>query len=179
MAAAKSTYEVAESSLHSASENLSLLSEGSRKDTIEAQRLEVERNKAIVEASRTQIADTVIAAPLDGLVLTRNFEEGEYVNPGTPIATIGNMSDCWVKIYISSTNLGKISVGQQTDVMIDSFPGKVFTGTIKEIGQSAEFTPRQSITKEERANLVFAVKVQLDNQDGALKPGMPADVVIK
>lgn len=179
MAAAKSSYEVAESSLNSASASLALLSEGNRTDTIEAQRLEVERSKAIVAASRTQIDDTVIITPLDGLVLSKNFEDGEYVNPGTPIATIGNMNDCWVKIYVSSTELGNISIGQQTNVMVDSFPGKVFVGTIKEISQKAEFTPRQSITKRERANLVFQVKVQIDNQEGVLKPGMPADVVLK
>lgn len=179
MAAAQSAYEVADSSLKSATAKLQLAIEGNRPDTIEAQRLEVERSKAIVESSRTQVADTVIFSPLDGLVLTKNFEDGEYVNPGSPIATIGNMNDCWVKIYVSSAELGAISVGQTAEVSIDSFPGKVFTGTIKEISQNAEFTPRQSITKRERANLVFQVKVQLDNQDGVLKPGMPADVVIK
>ena len=121
----------------------------------------------------------LIASPLDGLVLTKNFEDGEYVNAGAAIATVGNMQDCWVKIYVASTQLGQIKVGQQTDVMIDSFPGKVFSGTIKEISQNAEFTPRQSITQRERANQVFAVKVQIDNSDDSLKPGMPADVVIK
>lgn len=179
IAAARSSYEVAKGSFRSAKAQLELLAEGNRPDTIEAQRLEVERNKAIVEASRTQVADTVIMSPLSGLVLAKNFEEGEYVNPGTPIATIGNMSDCWVKIYVSSAQLGQIRVGQETKVMIDSFPNEVFAGTIKEISQNAEFTPRQSITQRERANLVFAVKVSLPNQAGKLKPGMPADVVIK
>lgn len=176
---ARSSYEVAYQSLVSAKANLALVSEGNRPDTIEAQRVEVERNKAIVDTSHTQINDTVIRSPLDGLVLTKNFEDGEYVNAGTAIATIGNMKDCWVKIYVSSTQLGQIKVGQQTDVMIDSFPDKVFRGTIKEISQNAEFTPRQSITQRERANLVFAVKVQIDNAEDMLKPGMPADVVIK
>ena len=176
---ARSSYEVAYHSLDSAKENEALVKEGNRPDTIEAQRIEVERNKAIVEASHTQIDDTVIASPLNGLVLTKNFEDGEYVNAGAAIATVGDMNDCWVKVYISSTQLGQIKVGQQADVVIDSFPDKVFMGTIKEISQNAEFTPRQSITQRERANLVFAVKVQIDNAEGILKPGMPADVVIK
>jgi HlyD family secretion protein len=176
---ARSSYDVAYHSLRSAQEQLALVAEGNRPDTIEAQRLEVERNKAIVEASHTQINDTVIASPLDGLVLTKNFEDGEYVNAGAAIATVGNMQDCWVKIYVASTQLGQIKVGQQAEVMIDSFPDKVFSGTIKEISQNAEFTPRQSITQRERANQVFAVKVQIDNTEDSLKPGMPADVVIK
>ncbi|MBP2630206.1 MAG: mdtN 2 [Firmicutes bacterium] len=176
---ARSSYEVAYHSLDSAKENEALVKEGNRPDKIEAQRIEVERNKAIVEASHTQVDDTVIASPLAGLVLTKNFEDGEYVNAGAAIATVGNMDDCWVKVYISSTQLGQIKIGQQADVVIDSFPDKVFMGTIKEINQNAEFTPRQSITQRERANLVFAVKVQIDNAEGILKPGMPADVVIK
>ena len=176
---ARSSYDVAYHALQSAQEQLALVAEGNRPDTIEAQRLEVERNKAIVEASQTQINDTVIASPLDGLVLTKNFEDGEYVNAGAAIATVGNMQDCWVKIYVASTQLGQIKVGQRTEVMIDSFPDKVFSGTIKEISQNAEFTPRQSITQRERANQVFAVKVEIDNTDDSLKPGMPADVVIK
>ncbi|MDF2564212.1 MAG: mdtN 2 [Massilibacillus sp.] len=175
----RSSYNVAYNSLKSAEANQALVSEGNRPDTIEAQRLEVERNKAIVEASHTQIDDTVIASPLGGLVLTKNFEDGEYVNAGAAIATVGDMNDCWVKVYISSTQLGQIKIGQQADVVIDSFPDRVFSGTIKEISQNAEFTPRQSITQRERANQVFAVKVQIDNTDDSLKPGMPADVVIK
>jgi HlyD family secretion protein len=89
------------------------------------------------------------------------------------------MTDCWVKVYVPSTHLGLISVGQAANVKVDSFPGRVFSGVIKEISQNAEFTPRQSITQSERANLVFAVKVQVDNSEGILKPGMPADVVLK
>ncbi|MPN21978.1 hypothetical protein SDC9_169360 [bioreactor metagenome] len=89
------------------------------------------------------------------------------------------MKDCWVKIYVSSTQLGLLKVGQQVDVKVDSFPDRTFVGQIKEISQNAEFTPRQSITQHERANLVFAVKVKIANDERILKPGMPADVIIK
>lgn len=177
--AAQSTYDVATNSLAAAQAQLSLVQEGTRPDTIEAQRLEVKRSQAIVDASRALLADTAVTVPINGVVLTKNFENGEYINPGSALATVGDMSDCWVKVYISSTQLGLIKVGQPVSVKVDSFPGRVFAGTIKEISQSAEFTPRQSITQRERANLVFAVKVRVDNAEGILKPGMPADVVIK
>ncbi|WP_371381397.1 HlyD family secretion protein [Sporomusa aerivorans] len=177
--AARSNMEVAYSSLTAAKERLSMGEEGSRPETIAAQRLEVERSKAVLAASKVLLEDTVVISPLGGLILSKNFEDGEYVNPGAAILTVGDMSDCWVKVYVPSTHLGLIAVGQEAAVKVDSFPDRVFKGTIKEISQNAEFTPRQSITQSERANLVFAVKVKVDNSEGSLKPGMPADVVLK
>lgn len=177
--AAQANYDVAASALTAARSRMSLVEEGYRPDAVEAQRLEVKRSQAIVDAARAQLADTTVTSPIAGVVLTKNYENGEYVNPGAALATVGDMDDCWVKVYISSTQLGLIKVGQAVKVKVDSFPGRVFAGTIKEISQSAEFTPRQSITQRERANLVFAVKVRVDNAEGILKPGMPADVVIK
>lgn len=177
--AARSALDVAYNSVKALEQRLSLSAEGARPEAIEAQRLEVERSKAVLAASKAVARDTIVTSPLGGLVLTKNFEDGEYVNPGSALATVGNMNDCWVKVYVPSTHLGQIKIGQQAEVKVDSFPDKVFSGSVKEISQSAEFTPRQSITQRERANLVFAVKVKVENQDGSLKPGMPADVVIK
>lgn len=177
--AAKVAYETAGNALEGSRARLSLLEEGSRPDTIEAQRLEVARSKAVLALTKSQLADTVISSPGTGLVLSKNFEQGEYVNAGSPLATIGDLLDCWVKIYIPSTQLGLLTVGQAADIKVDSFPGRVFSGRIKEISQNAEFMPRQSLTQNERANMVFAVKVQVDNAEGILKPGMPADVIIK
>lgn len=176
---AQSSYDVAYNSLMAAQSQQSLVSEGTRPDVIEAQRLEVKRLEAAAAVARTTLDDTVIVSPLDGIILTKNFEKGEYINPGSAIATVGDMHDCWVKVYVSSTQLGLIQLGQSVDVRIDAYPNRVFSGTIKEISQNAEFTPRQSITQKERANLVFATKIKIDNSEGILKPGMPADVVIK
>ncbi len=175
---AKSALDVAYQALVSAQQKLSLADEGARPDAVTAQKQEVERNKAILASSRSQLADTIITTPRSGLVLSKNYENNEYVNPGSPIATIGDMQDCWVKVYVASTQLGLIKIGQQVNVKVDSFPDKIFHGHIKEISQTAEFTPRQSLTQRERANQVFAVKVKLDNSRGILKPGMPADVII-
>lgn len=176
---AQASHDVSYNTLLAAQSRQSIVAEGARPDVIEAQRQEIRRSQAIVDSTRALLADTIVTAPLSGIVLTRNYEPGEYVNPGAALATVGDLNDCWVKIYVSSTQLGLITIGQPVAVKIDSFPGKVFAGAIKEISQTAEFTPRQSITQRERANLVFAVKVRVDNPEGILKPGMPADVVIK
>lgn len=177
--AARSAYEVALSALTAYQARASLVIEGNRPDVIAAQQAEVERSQAIVKLAKAALDDTNVLSPLDGLVLSKNFEPGEYVNAGAAIGTIGNWRDCWVKVYVASNQLGLIQIGQKVTVRVDSFPNRDFNGQIKEISQQAEFTPRQSITQQERANMVFAVKVKIDNTEGILKPGMPADVVME
>lgn len=154
-----------------------LVQDGYRKDVIEAQRIEVERSGAVLEATKSLAQYINVLVPVDGVILSKNFEQGEYVNAGAAIATIGVMNDCWVKVYVPTEMIGRVKVGQVASVKIDSFPEQSFKGWVKEIGQQAEFTPRQTITPKERANQVFYVKVQLDNGEGYMKPGMPADVV--
>ena len=175
----RSAHEVAANNLLAAQSRYSLLQAGNRPETIEAQRLEVQRSQAVLDSSRTQLADTSVASPLAGRVLSKNYEQGEFVNAGAAIATIGDMRDCWVKIYVATEQLGKIRLGQAAKVKIDAYPERVFRGEIKEISQNAEYTPRQSITQRERANMVFAVKVKIDNAEEFMKPGLPADVVIE
>ena len=175
----RSAHEVAANSLLAAQSRYSLLQAGTRPETIEAQRLEVQRSQAVLDSSRTQLADTSVASPIAGRVLSKNYEQGEFVNAGSAIATIGDMRDCWVKIYVATEQLGRIRLGQAAKVKIDAYPDKVFRGEIKEISQNAEYTPRQSITQRERANMVFAVKVKIDNAEEFMKPGLPADVVIE
>jgi len=175
----RSAHEVAANSLVAAQSRHSLLKAGNRPETIEAQRLEVSRSEAVLAGSRTQIADMTVASPLSGRVLSKNYEPGEYINAGVAIATIGDLQDCWVKVYVSTEQLGQIRLGQPVKVKIDAYPDKSFKGEIKEINQNAEYTPRQSITQRERANMVFAVKVKIDNPDEVMKPGLPADVIIE
>jgi HlyD family secretion protein len=175
----RTAYEVAAHSLQAAESQLNLLRQGPRPDAIAAQAKEVERNRAIVAISRAALADTVLISPITGVVLAKNFENDEYVNVGAAVVTVGNLSDAWVKIYLATEQLGLIKLGQAAKVRIDSFPDRDFRGVVKEISQNAEYTPRQSITQKERANMVFAVKVKLDNRAGIMKPGMPADVVLQ
>ena len=174
---AQAAFEVARQNYQAASAQLRLLESGYRAEVVAAQRDEVTRSQAVLDGSAALAADTVLTSPTAGVVLSKNFEPGEFVAAGAPVLLVADLSDCWVKIYIPSSQLGLIQLGQQAKVTVDSFPSRTFAGHIKEISQQAEFNPRQSLTQKERSNLVFAVKVAVDNTDGVLKPGMPADVV--
>ncbi|OIQ07565.1 putative efflux pump membrane fusion protein [Moorella thermoacetica] len=100
------------------------------------------------------------------------------MNPGIPIVTLSDPADLWLAIYVPETEIGKVKVGQQAVVTVDSFPGKRFNGRVKEIAGQAEFTPKNIQTKEERVDLVFKVKIALANEEQLLKPGMPADAMV-
>ena len=156
--------------LQSAQEQESLLQAGTRTEQITAAQEELNRTKAVLDISKSLVADLNVYAPLDGVILTKNYEQGEYVAAGAPIATIADLSNCWVKVYIPSTELGKIKIGTKANLSIDSLPNRTFTGYVREISDSAEYTPRQSITKNERANMVFGVKVYMDNAEKIMKP---------
>lgn len=170
--------DTAAANLEAAQKNESRLRNGSRTEEIAAAREEVTRCQAVVDISAAQLDDLTLYAPLDGLILTKNFEPGEYAAAGAAIATIADLTDCWVKVYVSAADLAKLQVGGNASIMVDGIEGKL-PAHIKEINHQAEYTPRQSITKDERANLVFAVKVAINDNNGTLKPGMPADVIFE
>lgn len=133
---------------------------------------------ASVRLSEAKLNDTVIYAPANGVVLKKNTEAGETVGAGTPIFTIGDLENPWIKVYVKEDRLGLVKLGQRAEVKVDSFPSKIYEGTVTFISSEAEFTPRNVQTQEERVKLVFGVKVSVKNQNEELKPGMPADVKI-
>lgn len=143
--------------------------------TLRARQRELE---AQMEAVRTQLAYTEIRSPIRGVVLLKNIEGGEVVNPGTPVVTIGDLANVWMNLYIPETQTGLVQLGQQVHIRVDSFPGTDFVGKITFISSESEFTPKTIQTEEERVKLVYRVKVSIDNSDQRLKPGMPADAEI-
>ena len=124
------------------------------------------------------IDNCYLKSPIDGVVLSKNAEEGEMLSPGMSVVSIGDTAKPYLKIYISETELGKVKLGQKAEVTNDSFPGKRYEGKVINIASQSEFTPKNIQTKDERTRLVFAVKILLDNVKDELKPGMPADAVI-
>jgi HlyD family secretion protein len=174
----KARRDLAKSDLEAAMQRLSLLRSGTRSDVIKAQEAEIRRLKALQRVTLSRISDTLLVSPQSGVVLSKNYEEGEFLPAGAVLATVADLSDCWVKIYLPSTVLGKVKIGQPAEVRVDSFPGRVFPGKVRIVSDRAEFTPRQSLSTEERANLVFGVEVAVENPEGVLKPGMPADVTL-
>jgi multidrug efflux pump subunit AcrA (membrane-fusion protein) len=116
-----------------------------------------------------------ITAPLDGLVLETVTYEGEVASPGGTLLIMADLQPVMLTLYVPQTRIGQVVLGQPVGVAVDSFDGRVFQGEVTRIADEAEFTPRNVATTEERATLVFAVEVTIPNDDGALKPGMPAD----
>lgn len=134
--------------------------------------------RAQLDAANTQLTYTEIHSPLDGVVLTKNIETGEVVNPGTPVVSIANIDALWMNIYLPESQTGLVQLGQSVRVHVDSFPKETFNGKITFVSSESEFTPKTIQTQEERIKLVYRVKVSLENTQQRLKPGMPADAEI-
>lgn len=135
---------------------------------------QAEANLALID---TQISKLTIAAPSDGVVLTRSVEVGEFVQPGATAFVLGQLQDLTITVFVPEDRFGEIKLGQSAAVTVDSFPGLTFTATVIRISDKAEFTPRNVQTVEGRSSTVFAIKLSISNPDGKLKIGMPADVV--
>lgn len=145
---------------------------------LEMARATLRENLATVERLQTQVRELSISSPLSGTVLTKVVEVGEVVEPRKPIYTVGDLDHPWIKIYVTEMELGKVRLGQPAKVTVDSFPNRAFSGNVTWIASESEFTPKNIQTKEERVNLVYAVKIQIDNAQRLLKAGMPADATL-
>lgn len=123
-----------------------------------------------------QLKKTIVTAPVDGTVLISNLEVGETLAPTSVVLIIGQLEEVNLTVFIPETEYGKVKLGDQVSITVDSFPGETFSGTVVYISDQAEFTPRNVQTVEGRKTTVYAVKITVPNTDLELKPGMPADV---
>lgn len=137
---------------------------------------QAESNLALLD---TQMTKLTVYAPMDGIILTRNAEPGEFVQPGAVAFALADLNEITITVYVPEDRYGQISLGEQADVTVDSFPGETFTAEVIQIADQAEFTPRNIQTVEGRSSTVYAIKLSVTNSDGKLKIGMPADVVFK
>jgi multidrug efflux pump subunit AcrA (membrane-fusion protein) len=133
--------------------------------------------QANLELLDAQMAKLTIYAPLDGVVLTRNVDPGEFVQPGGAAITMANLNELTITVYIPEDNYGQIHLGQAVYVSVDSFPSETFDATVSYISDQAEFTPRNVQTVAGRSATVYAIKLKVSDPNGKLKIGMPADVV--
>lgn len=139
---------------------------------------QLDQAQANLSMAKTQQAYAAISSPVDGVVLSLPLLEGEMASPGTTLAVIGKTSELNLVIYVDEKELGKVKTGQAANVTVDAYSNDSFKGKVAEIASSAEFTPQNVQTKEQRSNLVFAVTIRVENPKGLLKPGMPADAVL-
>jgi HlyD family secretion protein len=159
-------------------ETLRLLRQGTRPERIAAARAEVATARAALAAAQATRSDLVLVAPVTGIVLGRHAEVGEVVPAGTPVVTVGESSKPWVRVYVSPADAARLTVGSPAVATLDDVPDREFPGRVASVATKAEFTPRVALTEKERADLLFAVKVELEDTTGMLKAGLPVNVRI-
>jgi HlyD family secretion protein len=158
---------------------LSLAEEGTRQQQVAAARASLAATRSQLAAVEATIPNYFVRAPWTGLVTNRVHEPGEAIAAGSPVLTVTNPNDRWVRIYIPENEVGMVRVGQHAAISSDAFPNRPLAGHLRWISTDAEFTPRNVQTKDDRVRLVYAAKVQIDGDSLlVLKPGTPADVRI-
>ncbi|HRX60391.1 MAG TPA: efflux RND transporter periplasmic adaptor subunit [Candidatus Competibacter sp.] len=175
---ARQRQNVALAGVEQALQNLALLREGPRREDIDQAAATLRARQATAETARRQLEYTRLQSPVTGMVSVRLAEAGEIVSPGKAILRIAELSQPWVRAYLNEKDLTRVRLGQAAQIRIDGLPGKVFEGRLTFISPTAEFTPKTVETHALRVDMVYRVKVQVDNPNGVLKLGQPADVVL-
>ncbi|MGB8951212.1 MAG: efflux RND transporter periplasmic adaptor subunit [Candidatus Aminicenantales bacterium] len=176
---AEARLALAQAQFNSAREALKKIRELARPEEIKAARARLSQANASVDLLKKTIADCTIVSPVRGVVTQKIVEEGELVAQGTTVVTISKLDKVHLIIYVSEKDLGRVTLGQPAEVRIDSYPARVFPGRVIFVSPEAQFTPKNIQTKEDRVKLVFGMKIEIENREGILKAGMPADATLK
>lgn len=166
----------AEAQLKNAQESLSLAEEGFRFEDIQAGKAAMEVAKAQLESAKINLIDTEIFSPSDGIILTRVREPGAIIAPQSIIYTLTLHKPVWIRAYVSETDLGRIKPGMEALIYTDSNPDSPFEAKIGFISPMAEFTPKTVETAELRTDLVYRLRLYVDDPTGKLRQGMPVTV---
>ncbi len=176
---AEARYSVAQARFNAATEAVNKIRTFARPEELEAAEARLAQAEAGADLLRKAIADCTITSPVEGIVTHRAAEPGEIITSGATILTISVLERVSVMLYVTEKEMGRIKLGDSADVRIDAFPDRSFPGEVTYISPEAEFTPKNVQTKEDRVKLVFGVKIEIDNPEGLLKPGLPADAHIR
>jgi HlyD family secretion protein len=176
---AEARLTVAAAQHSSAAEALGKVRRLARPEEVQAAEARLDQARAAADLLSKSIADCAITAPAAGVVTYKVVEKGEFVTPGSTVVTVSELDSVYVMIYLTELEIGRVRLGDAADVGIDAFPGRAFPGRVTYISPEAEFTPKNVQTKEDRVKLVFGVKVEIENREGLLKPGLPADATIR
>jgi HlyD family secretion protein len=174
----KEDIDQARAGLKQAKEKYALVKEGPRKYAVEQARARVAEAGSALSLVETRLGYAELKSPMNGFVISKNIEPGEFVSSGTPIVTIGDLKNVFLRAYIDETDLGRVKIGQTVCVSTDTYPGKKYVGRVSFIAPEAEFTPKNVQTTKERVKLVYRIKVAIPNGTMELKPGMPADAQV-
>jgi HlyD family secretion protein len=173
---AQARVAAAQGQLQAAQAQYDLLATGPSREQIAAADAAVAQAEEALRTFDVQADKVVVRAPQDGVVLVRNVEAGEVVGPGATLLILGQLDTLQLTVYLPEDSYGKVKLGQAAQVAVDSYPGVTFSASVVRIADQAEFTPRNVQTVEGRRTTVYAIKLDVPNPDGKLKPGMPADV---
>jgi HlyD family secretion protein len=180
----------AKAALDQATWQYRLVEAGARKEVRDQTQARLDEAKAALELARTRLSYSEAFAPpippapwsspepRQWVVLSKNTEPGEYVSPGTPVVTLGDLAKPWLRAYVDAASAQKVKYGQRARVTSNLMPGKTFEGRVGFIASEAEFTPKNVQTEKERTKLVYRIKIYVDNPTMELKRGMPADAEI-
>ena len=150
-----------------------------KQEDLAGRKAEIQRAQAQLGVTQSQLDDTIVYSPIDGVVLVKSAEIGEVLAAGTTVITIGDLDHPWLRGYIKETDLGRVKLGQKVKLTTDSYRGKEYWGHVSFIASEAEFTPKQIQTAEERVKLVYRIKIEVDNSSHELKANMPVDAEIE
>jgi len=150
---------------------------GARLQSVRAAVRESQAARAAVQVTEAIRDQLVLIAPADGIVLTRFAERGEMIAVGVPVVSIGLVRAPWIRAYVGERFVARLKVGLAVKIQVDGY-SQAFSGHVTEIAPRAEFTPRAALTERERADLVFGIKVAIDDNEGRLKAGLPVRVEI-
>lgn len=195
---AEAAWKMAAAAQRNAEEKLAELERGYRPEEIasaEARyrqtqatlaRMEHGNRREDIDYARAQLLDAEakyrerqVTAPSAAVVEVLDVRPGDLMAPNTPVATLLERDQIYVRIYIPETKIGRVRLGQRADLRVDSFPGQIFGGVVEQINQQAEFLPRNVQTQEERVHQVFGVKVRVEDPSGRIRPGMAASITLR
>jgi len=167
---------LAQAQLAAAQAALTAAKAGPSAEQIAVAQAQVDSAQAQVQSIEITLKKYVIAAPLDGVVLSRSIEPGEFTAPGATLFEVGHLDKLQLTVYLPEEKFALVSPGESATVHVDAYPGRAFTAIVTQLANQAEFTPRNVETVDGRKDTVYAIHLDIDNPDLALKPGMPADV---
>jgi HlyD family secretion protein len=139
----------------------------------------ITQTQAALDLIEVQLDKLTVKAAVSGVLMTRSVEPGEVVVQGMTLMTIGQLERLTITVYLPEDRYGQISIGDEAEVSVDSFPDETFEAVVVRIADRAEYTPRNVQTEEDRRTTVYAVELTVDDPGDSLKPGMPADVVFQ
>ncbi|MCE1248653.1 MAG: HlyD family efflux transporter periplasmic adaptor subunit [Firmicutes bacterium] len=139
----------------------------------------LDKSVAMLNSATADLEDTKICAPVDGTITGKIVEPGEVIATGTPIVTLVNMDTLYLRVFLPTDKYNKLKIGNFAEIIPDGMPDTKIAGYVYKISSRAQFTPKNVETKEQRAKLVFEIKIKIkNNRERTLKPGMPAETVI-